>query len=248
MNATLASSSAWVPGLAVLGIATLQVAVTCWPGATLGIVVAEVAGSPSELASEVQRLARWPAVVIAVLNSATPLDASIRPKARNLPLAQSFGPKSAMEPATWADVGICESSDAADLSRRAARCPIPVIARRPSAWRDDLVQARAEAAKQLPPEKLGDIQFYLDTARAMAQELAPGRTSTVSALMMGAAWGIGALAPPLLDNLVPALGFRNVLAIMSAVTMLTVLFAYLLPAERHRVQVVPSELAPAAGD
>jgi MFS transporter, FSR family, fosmidomycin resistance protein len=83
---------------------------------------------------------------------------------------------------------------------------------------------------------------------AMAQELAPGRTSTVSALMMGAAWGIGALAPPLLDNLVPALGFRNVLALLSAVTMLTVLFAYLLPAERHHVRMVPSELAPAAGD
>src|SRR6185295_11418346 len=30
---------------------------------------------------------------------------------------------------------------------------------------------------------------------AMAQELVPGQTSTVSALMMGAAWGVGALAP-----------------------------------------------------
>jgi FSR family fosmidomycin resistance protein-like MFS transporter len=83
---------------------------------------------------------------------------------------------------------------------------------------------------------------------AMAQELAPGRTSTVSALMMGAAWGVGALAPPLLDNLVPALGFRNVLALMSGFTLLTVLFAYLLPADRHLARAVSSELAPAAGD
>jgi FSR family fosmidomycin resistance protein-like MFS transporter len=83
---------------------------------------------------------------------------------------------------------------------------------------------------------------------AMAQELAPGRTSTVSALMMGAAWGVGAFAPPLLDNLVPALGFRNVLALMSGVTLLTVLFAYLLPADRHLVRAVPPELAPATGD
>src|SRR5262249_35228087 len=45
---------------------------------------------------------------------------------------------------------------------------------------------------------------------AMAQELVPGQTSTVSALMMGAAWGIGALSPALLDNLVPAFGFRRV--------------------------------------
>jgi FSR family fosmidomycin resistance protein-like MFS transporter len=83
---------------------------------------------------------------------------------------------------------------------------------------------------------------------AMAQELIPGRTSTVSALMMGAAWGVGALAPPLLDNLVPAIGFRNVLALMSAVTMLTVLFAYLLPADRHLVRRAPSELVPVSGD
>ena len=83
---------------------------------------------------------------------------------------------------------------------------------------------------------------------AMAQELAPARTSTVSALMMGAAWGIGALAPPLLDILVPSLGFRNVLALLSGATMLTVLFAYFLPADRHLVSAVPSELAPVAGD
>jgi FSR family fosmidomycin resistance protein-like MFS transporter len=83
---------------------------------------------------------------------------------------------------------------------------------------------------------------------AMAQELMPGRTSTVSALMMGAAWGVGALAPPLLDNLVPAFGFRNVLALMSGVTLLTVLFAYLLPSDRPLVRRLSSELAPAAGD
>ena len=83
---------------------------------------------------------------------------------------------------------------------------------------------------------------------AMAQELAPGRTSTVSALMMGAAWGVGALAPPLLDNLVPALGFRNVLALMSGVTLLTVLFAYFLPADRHFVRALSSEPVPATGD
>jgi len=83
---------------------------------------------------------------------------------------------------------------------------------------------------------------------AMAQELAPGRTSTVSALMMGAAWGVGALAPPLLDNLVPALGFRNVLALMSGATLLTVLFAYLLPADSHLLRAVSSEPVPATGD
>jgi len=85
---------------------------------------------------------------------------------------------------------------------------------------------------------------------AMAQELVPGQTSTVSALMMGAAWGVGALAPPVLDNLVPAFGFQRVLIFASAVTMLSAVLAYFLPRqEPHRQIAVEPELATAsAGD
>src|SRR5215471_12266565 len=85
---------------------------------------------------------------------------------------------------------------------------------------------------------------------AMAQELVPGQTSTVSALMMGAAWGVGALAPPVLDNLVPAFGFQRVLIFASAVTMLSAILAYFLPRqEPHRQIAVEPELATAsAGD
>jgi MFS transporter, FSR family, fosmidomycin resistance protein len=82
---------------------------------------------------------------------------------------------------------------------------------------------------------------------AMAQELVPGQTSTVSALMMGAAWGVGALAPQALSNFVPAFGFRNVLIFASATTMVTAVLAYLLPREEpiHR-QIVESDLATAS--
>jgi FSR family fosmidomycin resistance protein-like MFS transporter len=81
---------------------------------------------------------------------------------------------------------------------------------------------------------------------AMAQELVPGQTSTVSALMMGAAWGVGALAPQALSNFVPAFGFRNVLIAASAVTMVSAALAYFLPREEpmHRMQV-ESDLATA---
>jgi hypothetical protein len=83
---------------------------------------------------------------------------------------------------------------------------------------------------------------------AMAQELAPGQTSTVSALMMGAAWGIGALAPQALHPLVTAYGFRNALIFASALTLLSAVCAYLLPRdEAHGVQP-ESEMAVAAGD
>ena len=82
---------------------------------------------------------------------------------------------------------------------------------------------------------------------AMAQELVPGQTSTVSALMMGAAWGVGALAPQALSNLVPAYGFRAVLIIASAVTLLSAVLAYFLPREEHvHRAVVEADLATAS--
>ncbi len=86
---------------------------------------------------------------------------------------------------------------------------------------------------------------------AMAQELVPGQTSTVSALMMGAAWGVGALAPQALSNFVPAFGFVKVLIAASAITMVSSVLAFFLPREEplHRV-IVESDLATAtaAGD
>lgn len=81
---------------------------------------------------------------------------------------------------------------------------------------------------------------------AMAQELVPGQTSTVSALMMGAAWGVGALAPQALSGLVPTYGFRKVLIFASAFTLASAALAYFLPREepRHR-GVVEADLAAA---
>ena len=82
---------------------------------------------------------------------------------------------------------------------------------------------------------------------AMAQELVPGQTSTVSALMMGAAWGVGALAPPALNGLVPAYGFRKVLIFASAFTLVSAVLAYFLPREEHvHRPMVESDLATAS--
>jgi len=80
---------------------------------------------------------------------------------------------------------------------------------------------------------------------AMAQELVPGQTSTVSALMMGAAWGVGALAPSALNRFVPTYGFRNILIFASAATLLSAVCAFFLPREEPR-HTVETELATAA--
>lgn len=81
---------------------------------------------------------------------------------------------------------------------------------------------------------------------AMAQELVPGQTSTVSALMMGAAWGVGALAPPALNGLVPAYGFRTVLVFASAFTLVSAVLAYFLPRDEPVHHAVETDLATAA--
>jgi FSR family fosmidomycin resistance protein-like MFS transporter len=84
---------------------------------------------------------------------------------------------------------------------------------------------------------------------AMAQELVPGQTSTVSALMMGAAWGVGALAPQALRGLAQSHGFRYALVCASAATLLSAICAYLLPREeRARQPVRETEIAVAVGD
>ncbi len=67
---------------------------------------------------------------------------------------------------------------------------------------------------------------------ATAQELAPGETSTVSALMMGFAWGIGSMSPALLEPLTRTLGFESVLALMTVLPFATSLLALGIPEER----------------
>jgi FSR family fosmidomycin resistance protein-like MFS transporter len=80
----------------------------------------------------------------------------------------------------------------------------------------------------------------------MAQELVPGQTSTVSALMMGGAWGIGALTPPLLDIFAPGYGFRSKLIFVSATTLLSAALAYFLPREESHRRPAQVDLAAAA--
>lgn len=80
---------------------------------------------------------------------------------------------------------------------------------------------------------------------AMAQELVPGQTSTVSALMMGAAWGVGALAPPLLDQLIPT--HDSALVLAAGFTLVSAVLGYFLPRqEAHRKLSIEPEIATAA--
>jgi MFS transporter, FSR family, fosmidomycin resistance protein len=84
---------------------------------------------------------------------------------------------------------------------------------------------------------------------AMAQELVPEQTSTVSALMMGAAWGVGAFAPQALKGMVASHGFRYALVFASAMTLLSAVCAFFLPREEKiHHKVIETEMATATGD
>jgi len=67
---------------------------------------------------------------------------------------------------------------------------------------------------------------------ATAQELAPGETSTVSALMMGFAWGVGSMSPALCEPLTRTFGFEGVLAAMAAFPLATSFLTLWIPDER----------------
>lgn len=62
-----------------------------------------------------------------------------------------------------------------------------------------------------------------------AQELAPDRTSTVSAVLMGLVWGVGSLAPAVVGPLAISWGFRPVLMVAAVVPGLMGFLALALP-------------------
>jgi FSR family fosmidomycin resistance protein-like MFS transporter len=68
----------------------------------------------------------------------------------------------------------------------------------------------------------------------MAQRLVPGGASTVSALMMGFAWGAGALLTPLTGILTSRIGFANALIIVSILPLLAAALLIRFPRDESR--------------
>lgn len=79
----------------------------------------------------------------------------------------------------------------------------------------------------------------------MAQRLVGFGASTVSALMMGFAWGAGALMAPLTGQLSQAIGFTQALVIVSLLPLLSALLLWRYP-ERGAAALQPLTLRPAA--
>jgi MFS transporter, FSR family, fosmidomycin resistance protein len=85
----------------------------------------------------------------------------------------------------------------------------------------------------------------------MAQRLVPGGASTVSALMMGFAWGAGALLTPLAGALSQRYGFTRALMLMSILPLVSALLLWRYPKDKQVAGLSPNEApneAVAVGD
>lgn len=105
--------------------------------------VARISGSPARIESRLHELGRYPAVILAILQSDGPLDANIHQIAPNLLLGELFEAGQELTPSTWAKVAICADEVLADLAERASKCPIPVIADHSAGGLMNLAEGRA---------------------------------------------------------------------------------------------------------
>lgn len=82
----------------------------------------------------------------------------------------------------------------------------------------------------------------------MAQRLVPGGASTVSALMMGFAWGAGALLTPVTGFLSQRFGFAQALTAMALLPLGSALLLWFYPKDETRVIAAAPQAAFVMGD
>jgi MFS transporter, FSR family, fosmidomycin resistance protein len=73
------------------------------------------------------------------------------------------------------------------------------------------------------------LQSTQPVSVSFAQALVPSRAGTVSSLMMGAAWGMGAMLTPVVGSLADVVGLRSTLVALGALPILGASLAWRLP-------------------
>ena len=89
------------------------------------------------------------------------------------------------------------------------------------------------------------LNLPIPVSVVMAQRLVPGGASTVSALMMGFAWGAGALLAPLTGWLGARYGFFHALWLMSLLPLVSALLLWFYPKDRRSVSDLSLDTASA---
>lgn len=131
----------------------------CAEASRLGVwLLARAGGDTDRLAAELHRLAPWPCVAMVVVEADAELPEAVARGARNVLLAQHFGPGAAIAPAAWAETIVCEDSDPALIASRSAGATLPVVAQQAGRWHDDLAAAR-RACDELQRALAGQGEF-----------------------------------------------------------------------------------------
>ncbi len=114
----------------------------CEQASRVGVLLVARVPAGVDIAKELGRLARWPAVGVAILE-AREIGDDVRAFAKNLLLAQSLPAESVSEMSPWARLVFCEVGKPAEFARCVADASRPVVAvRRLSNWSTP-VEARA---------------------------------------------------------------------------------------------------------
>lgn len=117
----------------------------CRQASELGtVLIAEVSERSERIEKELRRLARWPAVAMALLDRGESFDRGMRSAARNLILAARFSEVEPGAAPAWADLFVFEHGDADAIAAQSSAISLPVVAHRPAGWRDDLSETRRE--------------------------------------------------------------------------------------------------------
>src|SRR5262245_822936 len=91
------------------------------------------------------------------------------------------------------------------------------------------------------------LNLPIPVSVVMAQRLVPGGASTVAALMMGFAWGAGALMTPLIGGLSTMIGYTHALMIVSFLPLISAALLWQYPKDQRIAHPKASE-ALAVGD
>ncbi|MEX0938884.1 MAG: hypothetical protein WDZ59_13565 [Pirellulales bacterium] len=102
------------------------------------LVIARLSGDRASCEQELARVARWPAVGVAVLDE---WDGQA-PRPRNLLLAQRRDATDNEPVAPWADLALCEGGSADDLIRFVRECRVPCLTRRRGGPYESIQEAR----------------------------------------------------------------------------------------------------------
>lgn len=135
----------------------------CRSASQAGVVVIAHLTDSATVHVQLGELARWGAVAMAILPTEIEVSAAaLHDAVPNLLLAQRCHDDAAVEPASWADVVVCQLSDPARFSRAVASCPLPIVAQRELNETHSVADARTECdrlQRDLAPG--GDYAGYL---------------------------------------------------------------------------------------